>query len=111
MTASIVIAALAVLSVGLFVVAIAESDGREHFGEAHHEYWGLALLVLALGLHWPVWVALVALAIMADDTVQHTVQLEHPDFLSPLHRLYVAAAVWLIHRSWCPPFLARWLAH
>ena len=105
------IAAATVLCLGLFIVAIAESDGREHFLEAHHEYWGLALELLAHVAGWPVWVAFVALAIMADDTVQHTVQLEHPDFLSPLHRLYVAAAVWLIHRSWCPPFLARLLAH
>ena len=102
--------AVAVLFVGLFVIAIAESDGKEHFLEPHHEYWGLALLILADGFGWPVWVHVVALGIMLDDTVQHTVQLEHPDYLSPLHRLYVAAAVWLIHRSWCPPFLARILA-
>jgi len=102
---------LAGAALALFCVAAAESDGRIKIVDVHHEYLGLAVLLIALALHWPLWVCAIALAVMCEDTYQHSRQVDEPAYLSPLHRLYVAAAVWLIHRPWCPPFLARLLAH
>jgi len=102
---------LAGAALALFFIAASESDGRIKVIDVHHEYIGLALLLIALALNWPLWVLVVAVAVMFDDSYQHTRQVDDPTYLSPLHRLYVAAAVWLIHRSWCPAFLARLLAH
>jgi hypothetical protein len=45
----------------------------------HHFWLGVALL------HW---FPLVGLGVMADDALQHAVQLRWPEFRSPLHLLY-----------------------
>lgn len=60
-------------------------------GELHHFYYGLALYL------WPdapAWAKGLGLAVMADDAVQHAVQLRDPDYRSPMHR----GAYWLIYR-------------
>lgn len=60
--------------------------------ELHHAYYGAALLAAP----WPV-AYLAGLAILADDAVQHVVQLQRPAYFSPLHRAYVAAVRATVH--------------
>jgi hypothetical protein len=110
MTPAWLLAGIAILSLGIFAIAIAESDGRQHFLDIHHEYIGLVALVLVVALRWPMWIGVLAVAVMLEDSFQHSMQVDDPSYLSPLHRCYVAAALWLIHRPWCPAFLARFLA-
>lgn len=65
--------------------------------EWHHGYLGL--LLIGAGIFWtPLQYA--GLVLLADDAVQHCVQLAKPAFRGPLWRLY-AATLWKI------PFIQR----
>lgn len=81
--------------------------------EVHHLYIGLALTLVPV-----FWARVVGALLVLDDATQHMAQaVDHldghpvPSDFSPVHRLYVAAARWLIRQPWCPAFLARFLAH
>lgn len=103
--------ALALLLLGLFAIAIAELAADDPprarwLDWRHHEYWGLLLVCTPWVVAW-----CIGLLFMVDDTVQHTIQVDRPAYLSPIHRLYVTAARWLIRQRWCPKSLASFLAH
>ena len=55
--------------------------------QGHHFYWGLWLVAggFTLGLASPMYLGIV---FMADDALQHAVQLFYPKFLSPVHLIY-----------------------
>jgi hypothetical protein len=75
------VAAIVLLLIG--VVSLARL-GR--LREWHHLYLGaLLFLVPWTPSRW------VSLVIMADDALQHVVQLVYPNFRSPLHRAYGVA--------------------
>lgn len=70
--------------------------GHLNWRQAHHGYWGLALVLAGFacvlaGWYW-LGVAMMAAGnvVLADDTVQHAVQRfgERPEWKSPGHRAY-----------------------
>lgn len=81
MTAALVVAGVAAVVWFVSVVKLGVLD------EWHHFELGVFVLILAAVFGWA-WLAWVAAVIMADDAVQHVVQLRRPDFRSPLHLLY-----------------------
>lgn len=85
LTAGLQMTGLAMLAVLLVVLVRLQRIGKARHGKVaqiHHGYLGAALMLVPW---WPA--QLVGLVILADDLVQHLMQLRKPDWLSPLHRL------------------------
>jgi hypothetical protein len=71
-----------------FMVGIARLN---KVNEVHHGYLGLALVMLALVVDSVIMVS-VGAVLLLDDAWQHYRQSTVPDYLSPLHNLYVKIA-------------------
>ena len=62
----------------------------------HHEWIGVIAFVVGSFLGWT-WLSVVGLVVMADDALQHAIQLERPSYRSPLHRLYAVTLYRWMH--------------
>lgn len=77
--------------------------------ERHHYWIGLGVLVLGwwLGAWWLAWLGLL---VMADDALQHFVQLRYPEHRSILHLLYRHTLfAWLHHSPSLEALVNRYL--
>lgn len=70
--------------------------------EIHHGYWGLLMMLIGFaGIFYSValWLCFslmgLGLLIFIDDAIQHAIQRNNPDYLSPLHRWFYALIRWL----------------
>ena len=66
--------------------------------EAHHLYWGLICVFVALvasffaplWAFWIIWpVYIIGVLMILDDLYQHMRQVKEPDYHSPIHQIYV----------------------
>lgn len=80
---NVLLVAAVLLTVAFAFAVVAIGAWRE----VHHFYWGC--LIFALGVATGrLWVAVVGLLVMLDDSAQHVVQIWRPDHRSILHLLY-----------------------
>lgn len=73
----------------------------------HHLYVGLLMFVGGLlwwvctGSNWALSIMLAGILVMGEDLVQHRIQVTHPEYRSPLNRLFQYA--WhKIFGNWWP---------
>lgn len=66
----------------------------------HHIWFSVPLLLMPWSPCW-----LLAAFIACDDAMQHARQRHDSAYLSPLHRLWGAVALWLYRQSWLPKSL------
>jgi uncharacterized membrane protein len=82
------VSALLAASLVLFAVFVFAIIASSTWHEWHHAYIAVPIIGAAVAALVPVWVGWVGFALLADDALQHLIQIIDPDYRSPAHLLY-----------------------